>query len=159
VRFSLTAISLTQTPNTKRRHTRPGGRVEFQDFDLLYYSQDGTLAEDTNLYKWDRLWLEAAGKLGREGRPGVKLQEWVKDAGFTNIEHRKFPAPIGIWPKAPEMKKIGGMNYIAVSEGLEAFSLKLFEVALGWKTEEIQVLLALVRKDLVNPNIHPLYDL
>ena len=73
--------------------------------------------------------------------------------------HTKLPVPIGIWPKDPQMKKIGAFAYTAVYEGLEAFTVKLFQVGLGWEIEQIQVLLALVRKDLKNPKIHALFDL
>jgi hypothetical protein len=56
-------------------------------------------------------------------------------------------------------KKIGAWNYMQIMEGLEAFSLRLFTKVLGWTMEEVQVLLALVRKDLKNPKIHAQFDL
>jgi hypothetical protein len=44
-------------------------------------------------------------------------------------------------------------------EGLEAFSLRLYTGVLGWKWEELQVLLAGVRQDMKNPAIHAQFDL
>ena len=46
-----------------------------------------------------------------------------------------------------------------IEEGLEGFTLRLFTQILGWKKEEVQVLLANVRKDLRNPRIHAQFDL
>ena len=38
-----------------------------------------------------------------------------------------------------------------IEDGLEAFTLRLCTQFLGWKAEEVQVLLARVKKDLRNP--------
>ena len=46
-----------------------------------------------------------------------------------------------------------------IEDGLEGFSLRLFTNALGWKVEEVQVMLAKVRKDLRDPKIHAQFDL
>ena len=46
-----------------------------------------------------------------------------------------------------------------VEDGLEAFTFRLFTQLLGWKTEEVQVLLANVRKDLRDPRIHVQFEL
>lgn len=46
-----------------------------------------------------------------------------------------------------------------IEDGLEGFSLRLFTNALGWKAEEVQVMLAKVRKDLRDPKIHAQFDL
>jgi len=54
---------------------------------------------------------------------------------------------------------IGAFNLTQIQEGLEAFSLALFSRFLNWSVDEVQVLLALVRKDLRDPNIHAQLDL
>ena len=46
-----------------------------------------------------------------------------------------------------------------IEDGLEAFTLRLFTQVLGWKAEEVQVLLANVRKDIRDPKIHAQFDL
>ena len=51
-------------------------------------------------------------------------------------------------------KKIGAWYHTQTSEGLEGFTLRLFTKVLGWKIEEVQVLLASVRKDMKDPKIH-----
>lgn len=44
-------------------------------------------------------------------------------------------------------------------EGLEAFSIATFTQVLGWSYEEVQVFLALVRKDAKNRGVHIIHDL
>jgi SAM-dependent methyltransferase len=77
----------------------PGGWVEFQDWDLRWYSEDGSLKPDSALAKWVDLLVEASKKMGRDHLPGGKLEGWVRDAGFTEVHHQKFRIPVGRWPK------------------------------------------------------------
>lgn len=53
----------------------------------------------------------------------------------------------------------GAWNLVQLEDGLEGVTLRLYTQFLGWTTEEIQVLLAKVRRDLQNPRIHVMYDL
>ena len=48
---------------------------------------------------------------------------------------------------------------IQVEDGLEAFSFRLLTQMLGWKLEEVHVLLANVRKNLRDPKLHAQFDL
>lgn len=137
----------------------PGGWAEFQDFDLQYYSEDGSLALDDPLLFWISTLLDAARSLNRDPNPGSKLEGWVKDAGFKNIVHKKYRVPIGPWAKDPTMKEVGTYNYMQINQGLEGLSLRLYTSVLNWKEEEILVLLSQVRKSLRNPSIHAMFDL
>ena len=80
-------------------NTEPGGWAEFQDFDITYYSEDGSLKEEHALLKWITTLRDAAQDFGREASPGPKLVEWMKDAGFEGITDEKLRMPIGPWPK------------------------------------------------------------
>ncbi|KAM0540778.1 hypothetical protein ACHAPJ_013509 [Fusarium lateritium] len=144
--------------NTYER-LNPGGWVEFQDYNLLYYSEDGSLTEDHHLRKWVKLFIDTArAKLNREPCPGPKLEEWVKDAGFTNVVHQKFRLPLGSWPKDEHLKDIGMCNIAQLLEGLEAFSLKIFCGVLGMSMEEVLVMLAKVREELQARKYHAMFD-
>jgi hypothetical protein len=141
------------------RNLEPGGWAEFQDFDLQYYSDDGSLKPEDPLLYWISTLLDAARSLGRNPNPGSSLKDWVKDAGFKNIEHRRYKIPIGPWAKDPFLKEIGGYNFKQVNEGLEGLSLRLYTGVLKWKQEEVLALLTKVRNDLRNPKIHAMFDL
>lgn len=138
---------------------KPGGWVEFQDFDLTYYSEDGTLKEDGPTNKWQTLLHSACRTIGRDPTPGPQLQKWVEEAGFENITEQRFTVPIGAWPRDKQLKDVGRYNIVNILGGLEAFSLRLFIGVLGWQKEEVLVLTSQVRKELKNLNVHAQLDL
>lgn len=47
---------------------------------------------------------------------------------------------------------------MTLEDGLEGMTLRLLTQVLGWKPEEVQVLLANVRKDFRDPKIHAQLD-
>ncbi|KAK3334231.1 methyltransferase domain-containing protein [Cercophora scortea] len=136
----------------------PLGWAEFQDFDLQYYSDDGSLAPDDPLLFWISTLLDAARSLKRDPNPGSQLEGWVRGAGFVNVEHKRYKIPIGPWARDPALKEIGLWNYWQVNGGLEGLTLRLFTGVLGWKEDEILVLLAKVRQSLRNPAVHAMFD-
>lgn len=78
---------------------KPGHYVEFQDFDVEYYSEDGSLKTEHSVQYWITTLLKAANDFGRTPCPGPKLEGWMKDAGFEDVQHEKYRLPIGPWPK------------------------------------------------------------
>ncbi|ROT35342.1 S-adenosyl-L-methionine-dependent methyltransferase [Sodiomyces alkalinus F11] len=132
----------------------PGGWAEFQDYDMRYFSEDGSLTEKHHTKKWIDTLLGAAAKVGREPIPGVKLREWAEEAGFENVTEKVFRMPIGPWAKNPDLKQVGHINLVQVLQGLEAFSLRLFCDVEGWDEAEVTVLLANVRKELQSGAFH-----
>ncbi|KAL9055906.1 MAG: hypothetical protein Q9206_002956 [Seirophora lacunosa] len=152
--------------------TKPGGYTEFQDYDLEYYSEDGTLGEELPISKWITTLLQASRDFQRDPCPGPKLEGWMRDAGFADVQATRYKIPIGPWPKDKHLeqrltfsgpgnaqKTVGAWNLVQIEEGLEAFTLRLFTQTLGWRTEEVQVLLADVRKNLRDPKVHAQFDL
>ncbi|KAI8296847.1 methyltransferase domain-containing protein [Colletotrichum sp. SAR 10_98] len=135
-------------------NTNPGGWAEFQDWDIVYYCDDGTLTEETYTMKMDRMFLEACQMIGRDPCPGPQLEGWVKDAGFVNVRHKMFKIPIGTWPKDARLKDLGHMNVIQIMDGLEAYNMRLFTSVLGWTQVEAQVLFAEVRKEMKSNRYH-----
>ena len=95
-------MSIADWPKLMRQtfeHTKPGGWAEFQDFDIQYYSEDGSLKKEHSMLQWNTTLLDASADLGREPNPGPKLPGWMKDAGFENVTHARFRLPVGPWPK------------------------------------------------------------
>ena len=133
--------------------TKPGGMVEFVDYDLEYRCDDGTL-DNRVLKTWSEDLRRAGRMIGRESSPGAKSKAWLQEAGFTNVVEKVYSLPIGTWPADPKLKQIGGWNSVMLSQGAEGFTLRLFIKVLGWSHEEVQVLLATVRRELMDPRIH-----
>ncbi|KAH7126142.1 S-adenosyl-L-methionine-dependent methyltransferase [Dactylonectria macrodidyma] len=137
---------------------KPGGWAEFQDYDLQYYADDGSLKEEHSTLTWINTLLGAARTLKREPCPGPKQDEWVKAAGFQNVKHHVFKIPIGPWAKDPRMKDLGMCNLAQTLEGLEGFSLRLFCGILKWSEEEVLLLLSKVRKELKGNDFHAIFN-
>ena len=85
------------------RHLKPGGWAEFGDFDIDYYSQDDSLEKDASLRRFLVHFDVIAAKTGRTTTPGPRLETWLKEAGFTNVQVVKQVLPIGTWPKNPKL--------------------------------------------------------
>lgn len=136
----------------------PGGWAEFQDYDFQYYSEDGSLKDDSDILTYVNTLLGAARKSDRDPCPGKRLEQMARNAGFENIVHQRFKFPIGPWPRDPQLKTVGLFNLRQTLDGLEGFTLRLFCDVLGWKEEEVTVLLAKVRKALKDTSVHPQYD-
>ncbi|KAK4125908.1 hypothetical protein N657DRAFT_678938 [Parathielavia appendiculata] len=122
-------------PNVK--NLTPGGYAEFQDFNLLYYSEDGTLTLNHALREWITALCGAAESLGRDPNPGSKLKAWVREAGFKGSCTR-------------------GTGFPLVMNGLEGLSMRLYCGVLGWR-EEVRGLLTSVRRDLADTGVHALF--
>jgi len=135
----------------------PGGIAEFQDGDFLSYSDDDTI-NGTDFLEWNKKIVEAADTVGRTLLVGSKLEGWLREAGFEDIHHEKIRLPVGIWPKDKKLKQVGAFNHVQLKDGLEGFSLALYTRVLGWRPEEVQALVAKVRKDLDDPKMHAVTD-
>ncbi len=86
--------------------TKPGCYAEFQDFDLTYYSEDGSLKPEHEIQKWITTLLDASRSFQRDPCPGQKLAGWMRDAGFQGIHTEKYRLPIGPWPKDKHLVRI-----------------------------------------------------
>lgn len=139
-------------------NVNPGGWVEIQDMDGLYYSDDGTYTDDHATRQWNRQYIDACEAMGRTARPGPQLEGWVRDAGFQNVTHQRFKVPIGPWAKDEYYADVGMLNLVQLLEGLEGFTLKIFCGFLGQTREEVMVLLARVRKELKEGACHAIFD-
>ncbi|KAI8300318.1 Pyrrolocin cluster transcription factor fsdR [Colletotrichum sp. SAR11_59] len=151
------AASIKDWPKLVRNiheHLNPNGWAEFQDYDIAFRSDDGTLTEEHHTTKWCNTLINACNKIGHDPNPGPKLERWVKDAGFINVIHQSFPIPLGPWPKDPHYKDVGMTNLIHYVEGLEAFSLRAFCAIMGWTKEETLVHLAHVRREMKKGDFH-----
>ncbi|KAK2667039.1 hypothetical protein RAB80_017460 [Fusarium oxysporum f. sp. vasinfectum] len=138
----------------------PGGYVELQDGDAAMESDDGTLTKEHALSKWCNLLREASDKLGRPCIPTKELRNIMGKVGFTNIVETRFKWPSNCWPKDKKYKELGAWNNENTRLVFESVTLAPLTRGLDWTIEEVDVLLADVRKELNDPNIHaywPIY--
>ncbi|KAH7366968.1 S-adenosyl-L-methionine-dependent methyltransferase [Plectosphaerella cucumerina] len=131
----------------------PGGWFEIVDMGTPS-SDDGSLPEDSFIMQWSKNMLKAASIIGRSLDTVAAQPEFLREAGFTNIQKAVYKWPINSWPKDPKYKEIGVWSHENMSGGLQAFSLALFTRVLNWSAEEVEIFIANVRKDLRNRSYH-----
>ena len=81
------------------------------------------------------------------------------DARFVDTREEVYKWPINTWPKDEKMKLIGLWSRENTLEALEALALAPLTRILGWRKEEVMVLVAQARKDVMNPEIHAYWNM
>ncbi|KAF2713866.1 S-adenosyl-L-methionine-dependent methyltransferase [Pleomassaria siparia CBS 279.74] len=136
------------------KFTKPGGWVEFQDFDTGFYtSTNGEYSRDGIIGQWADKIADGLRKFGVEPDPGAKIENWVREAGFTNIVAKTLPFPVGTWPKDKTLKEVGAFNLIQFLDNLEGMTLGIYTSAWGWDPSEIKVLCAQLRSAFKDPKM------
>ncbi|KAL1990221.1 hypothetical protein VTN49DRAFT_6060 [Thermomyces lanuginosus] len=140
------------------RSVKPGGWVEFQDWNGYPISEDGSL-DGTALQRYYQEVYGAFETAGYEVAPGPKLEQWFKDAGFVNIHVEKFVIPYGVWPKDKHLKKVGAwFQAQAEANGFEALAMAALTRYKQWTKEEVIALSSQARADSRSRNIHTLFN-
>ena len=81
------------------RHTKPGGWVEFKDWDFNIVSSDNSVPKYSYFYKYHQLLYDGCDQMKRSYTPGPELKVWAEQAGYVNVTEKVVPVPIGTWPK------------------------------------------------------------
>ena len=144
---------------TTRRYLRPGtGWLECQELHPQPVSDDNTIPEDWGLKIWEENLEYASTQCADPARPvriAPDLKTWMEKAGYVDIHEHISKIPLGAWPKDKRLKRIGGCWLNNWMSGLQGFTYKLFSSdGLKWSREEIEVMLADVRKAAAMKEVH-----
>ncbi|KAB8226133.1 S-adenosyl-L-methionine-dependent methyltransferase [Aspergillus novoparasiticus] len=138
-------------------YTKPEGWVEFQDWDVDVYSEDGSI-KGTSVEKYYSVVCGSFTKAGFIISPCPHLGEWLQEAGFEEIHVEKYRASVGGWPKDKYYKTVGVWNLLQVEIGFEAGAMAVLTRFEGWSKEEVNVLVSGARKEVRDPKVHTLAD-
>ncbi|KAK3381992.1 S-adenosyl-L-methionine-dependent methyltransferase [Podospora didyma] len=133
----------------------PGGWVEFQETIIQFQAIDMTL-EGTALQRWNALLLEGVRKMGRSAIAGVRYKKLMQEAGFININEKRFAVPMNPWAKGHNEKMLGAMQMANNLEGVDGITMAVFTRSLGWKPEDVELFLIEVKRDMQDKKIHGL---
>ncbi|CAJ2508882.1 Uu.00g139080.m01.CDS01 [Anthostomella pinea] len=153
--------SMTDFPKLFRAiydNLTPGGWVEMQDYYVKLQSIDGSL-DGTALQRWNDMLNHALSFTGRSGLAAPKYKRWMREVGLVDIGEEVFAVPGNTWAKGRDEKELGAMQMENILEGIHGISMTLFTKFLGMRSEEVEVLLVDVRKDLRNRDIHFYYPI
>ncbi|KAI8650637.1 hypothetical protein NCS57_01398100 [Fusarium keratoplasticum] len=136
------------------KHLNPSGYFELQAAYTRFLSDDDTAKKATDVHSWCSQLVAGIEKFGKpiDGAPTWKKK--LEEAGFQDVQQEILKLPIGGWPKDPKLKELGKYQLIQQIQGAESYTPAVFSRVLGWSDEEIQVLIAKVRKQFNDPTIH-----
>ena len=128
---------------------QPGGWIEAVEIGTQVFSDDGTLPADSHLAKFHEVGQACGIKANRPIDVYDHFQQWIEDAGFTNLQKTDYKVPIGGWPRLQTYKDAGIVTLKTMKAGLEGW-LMWFLTKHGdpkpWSPEEVHIYLALLRK-------------
>lgn len=134
---------------------KPSGWIELQEFEIQYGCDDGSYpAKAPTVALFIEKLNEAAESFGKPMDVARDLKQWMIDAGFTNVQDDVYKVPMAPWAKDKRLKEIGKYALIHVLEAIEAYSLALFTRVLKYTPEEVQVMMAKIRKEFKDPEVH-----
>ncbi|KAL1647794.1 hypothetical protein SLS58_002595 [Diplodia intermedia] len=87
--------------------------------------------------EWSKLFIETADKFGKTMRVVDSMKAWIMDAGFEDVSEVRFKLPVGSW---------------------KGWAMFLLTHVLGWKYEEVMVLVAKFKEALRDRKTHAYYD-
>jgi hypothetical protein len=139
---------------------QPGGWFENQEFEVRFGCDDDTLPADSACVRWAELWNEGIEKFGLTGRCyPERMKEQAEAAGFINVTVKYLRMPIGTWPKNKQLRQSGLYTLVGFLDGISGLSIRTFTHGLGWRVEEMEVLLAHVRNECQNRRIHSYFPI
>lgn len=86
-----------------------------------------------------------------------RFTELIKKAGFVDVHEEECKWPIGAWAKDQQLKEAGTINLQHWTSGMEGYGMYLltkFGDPRPWTQTEVQVYVAKVRRELLNPYHH-----
>lgn len=136
------------------QHLKPGGKMEIAEGRANFFCDDSSWPEDS----YTRQWLNEFQRIGNAANLQFdvipSMPDMMEKAGFQNVQLQEHIVPVGTWPKDKTLKEIGRWFRLQFLEsGLEAYSMALFTRA-GWSKEEMDVLLAHVRREMKSNKMH-----
>jgi len=141
---------------------KPGGWFQHLEPNLEIRCDNPEIQmDDDHVYRqWAKLFYAAGDKIERTFRFNEEnMVEYARNAGFTEIEHRKFTIPLSPWPKDKRLKEIGLYTGLYLQLSLDGFAVYPIGQILGWSLEETQVLVAKMRSSLKDPRNRSLSDM
>lgn len=145
-----------------RRHLKPGGYVEIQEFHYIAACDDDSC---DGPYAWRdflRFLQEGMAALGTDIHGIQYVEGELSEAGFESVTRKNFKCPVGPWPKKARLQECGHVLRDVCMWGLVGLSRRPFRDGLKWTMIQIEMFLIEVRKALTEevnglPKYHTYY--
>ncbi|KAK7409516.1 hypothetical protein QQX98_008300 [Neonectria punicea] len=144
------------------RFLKPGGWFQHMEPGLALRCDNPDINKDKNhvFKQWSQLFYDAGERLSRTfDITDKKMEEWARQAGFTDVVPKTFKLPYGGWPKDKKLKELGRYVNYYMDMSLGGFATYPMSELLGWSFEEITVLVAQMRAAIHNQKSLPNGDM
>lgn len=148
------------TETDVRSHLNPGGWIEIAEVNFIAKCDDGTMPDDwppLTLFQLINKALRQSGKSPVDNADDFEALVW--NAGFTEVQTKKFKIPSGVWPKSQKLKDVGKFALLAAETGYEAYALAVLTRLLGMPEEEVLDLCNKAKEAHLNRKVHAYWDL
>ncbi|KXX77354.1 Demethylmenaquinone methyltransferase, partial [Madurella mycetomatis] len=153
------------------RVLRPGGWCQMVEIYFNAQSDNGTLTSNHALQVWSQSYMQSL-QPAKDPRAPLRLQSWMTQAGFVEVESRLLTLPLSGWSsgaglptrlrrcrqkvmsdKVPDPRDfaIGNANRANVHRLLSSLATFPFAHALDMTNTDIQLLVAQARSEADNP--------
>ncbi|GKT41994.1 secondary metabolism regulator LAE1 [Colletotrichum spaethianum] len=156
--YGLANLIFAHLSERRNSNLAPGGYLELVENQATANSDDGTFPKDCAMAKYIEGIQTASEKLGRAFIDVPKLKNIMEEAGFVDVELRKYKWPMNTWPKEERYKTLGLWCLENFNSALEAVCMALFTRVLNWSLDEVNIFLIDVRKDLKNQSYHAYFN-
>ncbi|KAK2765229.1 hypothetical protein FQN54_008928 [Arachnomyces sp. PD_36] len=134
---------------------KPGGQVEIAEMRTKFFCDDGSYPQDSAMQlvvdEIDRI----SRSVGLELDVSPFIPDWLKAAGFKEVEQAARPVPVGTWPKDRKMKQLGYYMVAQIIEtALDSFTIALFTRHGGYTEEQVRVLGNRARDEMKTNKLH-----
>ncbi|PVI04418.1 S-adenosyl-L-methionine-dependent methyltransferase [Periconia macrospinosa] len=136
-------------------HLKPGGWIELSSTIPEVHSDDNTIPPNSGYVEAARLYFEMAEKMGAPLDAPRSWAEQMRAAGFINVEDVVYKLPMGAWARSKRLRMVGRLELAMITDGgFEAYMTRGYTQILKGNPENLQIILALARKEVKDPNNH-----
>ncbi|KAG6068892.1 hypothetical protein E4U16_007817 [Claviceps sp. LM84 group G4] len=132
----------------------PGGWVESIEYEVKFYSDDGTTELEPVLATFTELFIEAGKILNRPFFLQDIQEQAFDEAGFVEKKVIRYKLPVGPWAQDEKFAEVGQLVREAAENDLQGYTQMLWRNVLQRPAAEYFVWLATLRKAIRNPDVH-----
>ena len=135
----------------------PGGYLEMQD-PVVPWRFETPPAPDSPFVLWNKINVEASIAGGRPWNNVVNYAEWMREAGFVDVEEKKYFLPTGSWSPGDKDEQLGNWQLLNMLGLIDAFTPKNLAY-LGWDEEKSEEFIEAVKEEFRSGKIKGYYDI
>lgn len=141
--------------NQAYTHLKPGGWCQLASTIPGARTDDNTIPPNSGYVESGRLYFEIAEKMGAPLDAPRHWAEQMREAGFTEVRDEVIKLPMGPWPRSKRLRTVGRLEQLMILQGgFEAYMLRGYTQILGGRAEDLQIILALAKREVRDPNVH-----